>query len=166
MSAKPGALAQFDLFAPAPPSSFQTTALYPNRLRDKRRVEQRCGLAEHGDAKTVFLTPRGALFAVGYVRVVYGDHGPYVEFLPEQVRHVLLPKFSRPVPAGAYYEWLLPADGSNMKVYRQLRDVRHLRNPPAGGYRGDREDGYADYRPGVMYVSPWELRVAPPLEPS
>lgn len=165
MLSNPPSLVQLDFFASTPPESFQTTAIYPNRLRDKRRVEHKHGLPEHGNVHTVFHTPRGTEFARGYVRVVYGDHGPYVEFLPDQVGHALLPKFSRPAPAEAYYEWLLPADGSNMKVYRQLRDVRNLRNPPAGGFRGDRAEGYADYRPGRLYVSPWELQLAPPRAP-
>lgn len=146
------------LFDDAPPA-FKTTAIYRNRIRDKCRVEQERGLAEHGDATTVFRTLAGTRFAVGYVRVVYGDHGPYVEFLREQIVAELKPKFNRSPPPEAYYEWLEPADGSDVKVYDQRRDVKHLKNPPAGGFAGNRAEGYADYRPGMLYVSPFELLV-------
>lgn len=61
-------------------------------------------------------------------------------------------KFQRPLPPEAYYEWLVPADGSGVKVYAQKRDVKHLKNPPAG---------YADYRPGLFYVGPYELKLRP-----
>lgn len=86
-------------------------------------------------------------------------HGPYVEFERPQIRAKLRRKFDRPAPPEAYYEWLEPVDGSGVKVYDQRRDVKHLANPPAGGYRGNRAEGYADYRPGYIYVSPWELHI-------
>lgn len=65
----------------------------------------------------------------------------------------------RPAPTDAYYEWLEPVDGSGVKIYDQRRDVSELPNPPPGGFRGNRPEGYADYRPGYTYVSPWELHV-------
>jgi len=139
-----------------------STAIYPNRLRDKSRVEAAKNLAEFGDAITEFHTKTGAIFAVGYVRVVYGDHGPYVEFKREQICAELKRKFIRVVPADAYYEWLEPVDGSGVKVYDQRRDVRHIKNAPKGGFAGNRAEGYADYRPGMIYVSPFELNVVKP----
>lgn len=152
---------QADLFfkPPETTASVTTTAVYPNRVRDKLRVERILGLQETGDDDVVFVTFAGTRFAKGYVRIVYSDHGPYVEFRREQVLADLTRKFNRPPPADAYYDWLETKDGSCVKVYDQKRDVRNLRNPPAGGFRGNREEGYADYRPGMMYVSPYELRV-------
>ena len=137
---------------------FQTTASYPNRILDKERLEAATGIREGGDEVTQFLTPRGAVFAVGFARVVYGDHGPYLEF---ERRHILLPlvrRFPGPVPAKAFYDWLQPANGEPVKVYDQKRDVKYLKNPPAGGFRGDRKEGYADYRVGLLYVAPGDLR--------
>lgn len=61
---------QPDLFA-APGS----TAIYPNRLRDKAQVEAARGWPEQGSPRTQFLLPSGEVFAVGYRRIVYGDHG-------------------------------------------------------------------------------------------
>lgn len=149
---------QFDLFG-AVPGLAESTACYPNRMRDRQQVEARLGLVEQGSRTVQFFTPAGTLFAVGYVRMVYGDHGPYIEFERAQVCAVLKRKFDRHPPPEAYYEWLEPVDGSAVKVYDQRRDVKHLPNPPAGGFRGNRVEGYADYRPGFFYVSPWELRL-------
>ena len=60
-------------------------------------------------------------------------------------------------PPDAYYEWMwFPAD-SRIKVYRQLRTVRDLPNPPSPGFKGNRVEGYADYLPGKYYISPHEL---------
>lgn len=141
-----------------PPS---TTAIYPNRKRDKHNVESRTGLQEHGDSETEFFTPAGTLFAKGYSRIVYGDHGPYVEFLPEHIRCELRKKYNRPDNPEWYYIWMEPVDGSHVKVYDQRRDVKHIPNPPAGGFRGNRKEGYADYIPGRIYVSPFELKATP-----
>lgn len=152
-------MAQLDLFSDAP-VGFETTAIYPNRLRDKHRVEQLLGLNEWGDADTQFLLRDGRLFAIGYRRIVYGDHGGYLEFNRSHLRCDLVRKFNHPAPVDAFYEWLMPVGDPDTKVYDQWRDVRELANPPPGGFRGDRAEGYADYRPGYLYVSPFELRVA------
>lgn len=152
---------QLDLFGGALPVPMHTTALYPNRIADKAKVERMLGLPERPDGRCVmFRTPKDTVLAAAYVRVVYGDHGPYVEFQRDQIQCPLRPKFAgRPLPEDAYYEWLVPSDGSGVKVYDQKRDVRHVRNAPAGGFAGNREEGYADYIPGMIYVSPWELLI-------
>jgi hypothetical protein len=137
--------------------SLRTTAIYPNRVADKARIEAALGLEEFGNETTEFRTKLGTLFAMGYVRVVYGDHGPYVEFEPRHIRTRLRRKFNRPLPARCFYEWLEPEDGSHVKVYDQKKEVRNLKNPPPGGFRGDRPEGYADYRIGCIYVAPEEL---------
>ena len=50
-------------------------------LADPRsRVENSVGLAEFGDAWTEFYSSVDGLpVARGYDRIVYGDHGPYVD---------------------------------------------------------------------------------------
>jgi hypothetical protein len=143
------------------PVPTNTTALYPNRVRDKAQVEAMIGLPEHPDRRSyVFRTPKGTVVAAEYVRIVYGDHGPYIEFRREQILCALKPKFgNHALPPDAYYEWLVPTDGSNIKVYDQKRDVKHVRNAPSGGVAGNRAEGYADYVPGMIYVSPWELEI-------
>ena len=138
----------------------ETTAIYPNRRRDKTRVEHELHLTEKGNETTRFQTPLGTLLAVGYVRIVYGDHGPYIEFRKDQIRAELEPKFKTPLPSHCYYEWLIPTDGSEVKVYDQKKDVKNLKNAPAGGYKGNRTEGYADYKVGMIYISPWETTIA------
>lgn len=136
-----------------------TTAIYANRIQDKEELEHRIGIAEIGNETTVFRTPKGTTFAVGYERIVYGDHGPYIEFRKDQIRCSLNSKFKNPCPPTAFFEWLCPTDGSGIKVYDQKRDVRHLKNPPPGGFNGNRAEGYADYRVGFIYVDPYALSV-------
>ena len=52
----------------------------PNRERDRKFVEAEWELSEFGDSDYEFYTMMGTLIAIGYVRMVYGDHGPYIEF--------------------------------------------------------------------------------------
>lgn len=150
-----------DLFTPELPCPPQgTTAAYPNRQRDKARVEALKGWAEAGNDLQEFKTTAGILFARGYSRIVYGDHGPYLEFLPSQVIAPLTPHFQGKAPANAYYEWLDVKGDTKTKVYSQLKTVADLPNPPSGGFRGNRPEGYADYKPQHLYVSVWELMAA------
>lgn len=136
-----------------------TTAIYPNRIQDKQKVETELQLSEFGDFTTHFLSKLGTLLFVGYVRIVYGDHGPYVEFDRNHISNYFRPKFNRVPPPQAYYEWLVPYDGSGCKIYYQLRDVKHLKNPPPDGFKGNRTKGYADYIPGMFYVSPYDFLI-------
>ena len=135
----------------------ETTAIYPNRIEDKEMLESQLNLSEFGNDSTEFLTLTRTPFAKGYVRIVYGDHGPYIEFTKEQIVAKLEKKFIRPLSNLAYYEWLTINDGSNIKVYDQKRDVKNLPYPPRGGHREYRKEGYADYKPGFIYVDPYEL---------
>lgn len=136
-----------------------TTAIYANRLADKKKVEETCHIEEVGNSTAKFYTPGGTLFAEGYIRVVYGDHGPYVEFNKSHIKCKLVRKFNQPAPPDAYYEWLFPVGEIGVKVYDQRRDVKHLKNPPKGGVMGNRKEGYADYVVGMIYVSPYDLEV-------
>lgn len=61
----------------------RTTAIYPNRVKDRIEVETLFGLREFGTAASRFYTKEELLFAIGYIRVVYGDHGPYVRVRAE-----------------------------------------------------------------------------------
>ena len=103
-----------------------TTAIYPTRIADKTQVESTIGLHEFGNVDTKFYTSLGKLFAIGYVRIVYGDHGPYTEFQRENIQIQLKSKFDTSLPKHCFYEWLVPTDGSELKVYDQKRAVRSL----------------------------------------
>jgi len=138
-----------DLFEFDPPT---TTAIYPNRLEDKKKVEAIYSLQEHGNDATEFYDNKGKLFAIGYERVVYGDHGPYVEFRKGHIISKLQPKWDADCPDDSYYELLVSVNDPFIEVYDQKRDVKKLKNPPKGGFRGNRSEGYADYKPGMFYV--------------
>lgn len=90
----------------------------------------------------------GTVIANGYTRIVIGDYGAFVEMTPEQVRMDLLhvkegqtyriedPRYAEHVK----YLWYTANDRSDVKVYLQKRAVE-----------------YADYKPGMIYVSVYEV---------
>lgn len=85
------------------------------------------------------------MLAVGYERVVIGDYGAYLEIAEDK----MLISSLRCRPGQEYrmddprykdhvkYWWLQPVGGAEIKVYFQLKTVK-----------------YADYRPGMFYISP------------
>jgi len=97
--------------------------------------EERLNIPLNGsDTKLYSLS--GENIANGYLRVVIGGRGPYVEFSQEQIiKSVLVPVFT-----GHFYykEFKTKLDG--VKVYFQI-------------YKVD----YADYIPGRYYISPFLL---------
>lgn len=100
------------------------------------RYAARLSIPLSGDSTTRFLTRSGELLATGYMRVVIGARGPYVELAAGHLNLVVLRE--APDPHRYYVELRSVAD--DVKVYAQLL--------PAG---------YADYVPGMFYVSPFEL---------
>lgn len=137
----------------------KSTAIYSNRIEDKNKVESKTGLSEFGNQTTKFYTASGSLFAEGYTRVVYGDHGPYIEFDTASIKCPLYRKFGQAPKPDAYYDWLETDTPNELKAYYQLKTVHNLKNPPPGGFKGNRDEGYADYKIGFVYVSPFELNV-------
>lgn len=99
-----------------------------------------------GNADLKLYTKSGLHVATGYVRVVIGDRGPYVEFskgqvvksnfyIPDDVKWKRLPEYKDKV---YYYE--LRSKEDNVKLYYQTNTV-----------------DYADYKIGLLYMSPFEL---------
>jgi hypothetical protein len=146
----------------------ESTAIYPNRIEDKTEVESKLKFNEFGDSATKFYI-KGNLFAVGYQRIVYGDHGPYVEFSKENICCFLKPKYDLQIPEKLpdekktkyFYFWLRPIFNSKVKVYLQIKPVTYLKNAPPRDdgkpSRFNRSEGYADYKRGFYYVSPFEF---------
>lgn len=132
-----------------------TTALLANRERDKDRVESSLGLPEFGDAVTKFYAVRSGMvhIAIGYDRVVYGDHGPYVELSKD---HVCWDSFPiRVAKADSFfYDELWTGDGQTM-LYEQKRPVKNKANPPPGPWsvQNNRAEGYANYLAGKYYLA-------------
>jgi hypothetical protein len=91
---------------------------------------------DQGSPDMPLLTRSGLLVAAGFTRIVIGGRGPYVEFTDEQI----VPQAFHWVRTGAFYSEYRTNDVENVKAY----------------YQHGRVD-YADYRPGLWYVSPFDL---------
>ena len=101
-------------------------------------------------------TENGILVAEGFERVVIGDYGAYIEFRPDHMyRKNIMVK-----PGQEYrlrknsiyynnikYEWYT-VRGFDIKIYRQVERV-----------------DYADYIPGMLYISPHDLTPGRTNEP-
>ena len=101
-------------------------------------------IPETGDPMRQLFTRAGTLIADGYVRVVIGARGPYVEIDNEQIwrSHLRVPaaevyRFNDP---HVFYATYRSNDDSDVKVYWQKKPV-----------------DYADYQVGMYYVSPFDL---------
>ena len=118
--------------------TFNTTAIYYNRIKDKRELEASLNLEEQGNLNKEFYTPNGILFAKGYERIVYGDHGPYLEFTLSNIKLELISKFNNNIDYGNlpginykyYYFYLVPKIDPDIKVYLQIKPVSDLPNAP------------------------------------
>lgn len=135
---------------------FVTTCDSWNRLRDKARVEHDLGISERGDSFTEFVDPKqpDVIVGIGYRRVLFGDHGPYIEFETAQVCWEALPKVIRKGQQ-SYYDEHYTASGY-VKAYEQKRTVRNKPNPPPGKWsvhHNRRDTGYSDYQTGVVYMA-------------
>lgn len=150
---------------------FQSTAIYKNRLADKKDLESKLDLSEQGNLDTEFYIPNGELLFKGYERIVYGDHGPYIEFNLSQLKAQLFSKFGNKIDTDNlpeedykyYYFWLLPKFHSEIKIYLQIKTVHNLPNAPK---REDgkpsafnRVEGYADYKRDYFYVDPYSIQI-------
>ena len=132
-----------------------TTAIYDNRIADKIKLEKAFGLPENGTGfKVRILTNTGIAISTGYVRIVYGDHGPYIEM---DRRTVNWKNFTCERKGIGYYDKWYSRD--RVMLYDQKRTVSALKNPPRDGksgiFLGNRPEGYADYKIGMIYVDPY-----------
>ncbi len=111
--------------------------------------EERLRIRLEGDNDTHFETSTGLHVATGDTRIVIGQRGPYIEFNPEQIilanLHVPeneMDRLKEPKRSYVYYiEWCTN-DEANVKVYEQHKTVN-----------------YADYKVGLLYISPFDLIV-------
>lgn len=128
----------------------KTTAIYPNRVALKQMVESKFGLDEFGSKDTKFYSYMyKSLMAIGYTRIVYGDHGAYFEFNKEQICWDTFKVVREKV---GYYDEYRTSDG--VKLYWQTVPVTNLPNPPKGKYsvNNNCKEGYADYKVGMAYI--------------
>lgn len=136
-------LAETYKYKPLPPLiSVQQRQEYLDALPERFDVDgnKNCNLYSKG----------GTLIATGYNRVVIGDYGAFVEFDKTQAI-----KQNIKVKAGQEYRyndkqysenvkylWLTAKDNSDCKIYFQKKAVN-----------------YADYKEGMFYISPYEVKI-------
>lgn len=104
---------------------------------------ERIKINHDGNSDFKFFTESGEHIATGYERIVFGGRGPYIEFKREQVFRNKIH-----IPSGAewrinneyvyYYEYRTNTD--HVMVYLQKATV-----------------GYADYKVGFAYITPFKL---------
>lgn len=123
-------------------------SLFNGDVREKYRnaLPEWCNL--NGDPSAALKTLGGTLLSVGYERIVIGDYGAFVEISPTSICEEALcckqgqeyrytdERFAEKVK----YLWLTAKDQSDCKIYLQKKTVT-----------------YADYVPGMYYISPYEV---------
>ncbi|CAD7936400.1 unnamed protein product [Amoebophrya sp. A120] len=93
------------------------------------------------------------IVAFGYERIVYGDHGPYVELAAHQINWEAFPFFHEK-PGYSYYDEYYAKN--KIMLYAQKKFVTNKKSPPkTGQYSTDnqRPEGYANYVPGCFYIA-------------
>lgn len=149
------------------------------RLKDQMVVQQTLGLKEIGDESTTFREVTGdnvlgPVIATGYERVVYGDHGPYVEFTADQINWNAWPHFHNKAAFGdkRYYDeyftahsfpiwqqrWMASAERKSntdglLMLYAQVKRVDNKPWAPGAWSPARWATGYADYRDDCFYIS-------------
>lgn len=105
---------------------------------------------QNGNANAQLFTLDGTHIATGYTRIVIGDYGAFVECSPEQMQldnvhckpgqeyRIIDERYSK----NTKYHWLTAKDNSDCKIYFQQKEV-----------------SYADYLPGMYYISPYEIEI-------
>lgn len=103
------------------------------------------GLHLRGSDEPIF-TINGTLISCGYRRIVVGDYGAFIEF--KKASNAVVVKrgqeyrlYDNRYSKNIKYYWLTINDGSDVKIYRQKKKV-----------------SYADYVPGLYYVSVHEVK--------
>lgn len=122
--------------------------LFLGDVREKYRKALPDWCQVDGSATSALYTLDGTKVCAGYERIVIGDYGAFVEISPERIcRNSLCCK-----PGQEYrlsderfalnvkYIWLTAKDRSGCKIYFQKKKV-----------------AYADYIPGMCYISPYEV---------
>lgn len=116
------------------------------REKYKSALPEWCNMT--GDEAMPLFSLDGMQLCRGYDRIVIGDYGAFVEIAPERIlRNNLHCKEGQEYrftderyAKNVKYLWLTAADSSGCKIYLQKKPV-----------------DYADYIPGMYYISPYEV---------
>jgi hypothetical protein len=111
--------------------------------------KERLRIPLEGNEHTRFETKTGLHVATGYNSIVIGERGPYIEFLPGHLvwDNLHIPdgekyRLEHPWKDKVFYVEWRTNDESNVKVYDQRKIV-----------------DYANYKVGLLYISPFDLFV-------
>jgi len=111
---------------------------------NRRKYIHRLSISIEGNDETKFYSYSGCLLAKGYLRVVIGERGPYVEFskanLVKGIFEVPEVEKWRLNNTLCYYVELRTPSAPEIKLYFQKKEV-----------------DYADYKIGKFYISPFDL---------
>lgn len=108
-------------------------------MEDEYGYKERLRIPLEGNDDTRFETKTGLHVATGYVRVVIGKRGPYVEF---EGKHLVMENIHITDRKHHYFSEWRTNDEADVMVYQQWEPVT-----------------YADYRIGLFYIDPFELMV-------
>lgn len=146
-----------------------STADTSHRKILRYKVEKRLKLPEYPNMKgkdaddppVVFSDKSGVAFARGYERVLYGDHGSYLELSQRHLVNAYGFTRKNKGPSG-HYDIYIGSKGNCLEMYYQHRPVVDRADPPQGpdAKKAGRAEGYADYRSGMFYVDVKKIRVA------
>ena len=137
--------------------SESTTCSTQYRIWMRDLVSRDLGLEEQGREEVEFRC-QGTVIAKGYRRIVFGSHGPNVEFDRRQVmRRRWRQERVKNRETCYYQELFLWPRGKGPMLYEQVREVRQWCPPKNLPSRWSRvewiREPYADYRPGRFYLS-------------
>jgi len=108
---------------------------------------ERIKIPLEGSETLRFFSKSGTHVATGYERIVIGGRGPYIEFRDDQIVEdsFLIPEDQkyRIKDGRVYYIEARTKDESYVKLYIQKKTV-----------------AYADYRVGMLYISPFDLKTS------
>lgn len=122
--------------------------LFFGDVREKYRSALPAWCSVDGDKTSQLYSLDGTLICDGYERIVIGDYGALIEISPACIRKDGLcckkgqeyRMSDERFAANVKYLWLTTKDQSDCKIYLQRKRV-----------------SYADYEPGMYYISPYEV---------
>lgn len=122
--------------------------MFMGNIRDKYEAALPDWCLDENNRNHPFYSSEGTMICTGYDRIVIGDYGAFVEISPDKICSNAL--MCKPGQEYRYqderyaknikYYWLTAKDTSGCKIYLQKKIV-----------------DYADYIPGMYYISPYEL---------
>ena len=122
--------------------------LFTGNIRDKYEMALPSWCMDEANRTHPLYSSEGTMICKGYERIVIGDYGAFVEISPQKICSDAImckkgqeyryqdERYAKHVK----YLWLTARDDSGCKIYLQKKRV-----------------DYADYIPGMYYISPYEV---------